>query len=120
MQRDVGAIKRVLWITLGLNLAVAVAKLAYGTSSGFLVMAADGVHSLLDAGGNVIGLVGVTASQRPPDAEHPYGHRKFETFAALSIGAFLVLACYEILKAAVERVLHGGAGNDERVDAVGR
>lgn len=108
---DAREIRRVLWITLFLNFGVAVAKLAYGLRSGVLAMAADGVHSFLDGGSNVVGLVAVSAARRPPDADHPYGHRKFETFAALCIGSLLLLASYEILKAAWDRLLHRGVAD---------
>lgn len=101
-------VRRVLWVTLGLNLGVAAAKLAYGLGTGVLSIAADGIHSTLDAGSNVVGLIAVSAASKPPDAEHPYGHRKFETFAALAIGILLVLACWEILRASWERLVHGG------------
>lgn len=107
MSRNLRAVRRVLWTTLALNLLVASAKLVYGLQAGLLAMAADGVHSFLDGGSNIVGLVGVSAARRPPDRDHPYGHRKFETFAALSIGGMLLLASWEILKAAWGR-LPGG------------
>jgi cation diffusion facilitator family transporter len=45
-----------------------------------------------------VGLVGVRAAGRPPDDDHPYGHRKYETVAAASIIAFLMLVVLEILR----------------------
>jgi cation diffusion facilitator family transporter len=113
MARDLRAVRHVLWWTLALNLIVAVAKLLYGLQAGLLAMAADGVHSLLDGGSNVVGLVGVSAARRPPDRDHPYGHRKFETFSALTIGGMLFLASWEILKTAWGRL------GDETVATVG-
>ena len=107
MSAKLHAVRRVLWATLGLNLLVAVAKLAYGLQSGLLAMAADGLHSFLDGGSNVVGLVAASAARRPPDTAHPYGHRKFETFAALTIGSLLFLASWEILKAAWGRLGEG-------------
>ena len=91
------AIARILWMILGLNLLVAVIKLAYGHASGSLAITADGLHSLLDGSSNVIGLIGVSLARRPPDDNHPYGHRKYETFAALGIVAMLLLGCREII-----------------------
>jgi cation diffusion facilitator family transporter len=99
-------IARVMWIVLGLNLVVALAKLMYGYRSRAIAISADGVHSLLDAASNVIGLVGVAVARRPADSNHPYGHRKYETFAALGVAMMLFLGCYEIGTAAFERVLH--------------
>ena len=97
------AIARVLLGILGLNLAVAAAKLIYGYHSGAIAITADGVHSMLDGASNVIGLIGIAIARRPPDANHPYGHRKYETFAALGIAAMMFLGCWEILSAALER-----------------
>lgn len=98
------AISRVLWIVLILNVLVAAAKLLYGQRSGAIAMTADGVHSLADGASNVIGLVGIAFARRPPDADHPYGHRKYETFAALGIAMMLLVGCWEIASGAIERV----------------
>jgi cation diffusion facilitator family transporter len=102
----VASIARVLWVILWLNLLVAVAKLLYGQRSGAIAMTADGVHSLIDAASNVLGLIAVAYARRPPDANHPYGHRKYETFAALGIVAMMLLGCEEILAAALDRLRH--------------
>ena len=99
-------IVRVLAAILALNLMVAAAKLIYGLAIGALALTADGVHSLLDASSNVVALIGIWVAQRPPDANHPYGHRKYETFAALGIAAMMFLACWQIGVSAVERIAH--------------
>lgn len=93
-----------LAIVLVLNLAVAAAKLWYGWVSGALGIQADGLHSLLDGASNVIGLVGVMVAARPPDANHPYGHRKYETFAALAVAVMMIFGCWEIAEAALARL----------------
>jgi cation diffusion facilitator family transporter len=92
------AVSRVLVHVLFLNLGVAVAKIAFGYASGAVSILSDGFHSLTDASSNVVGLVGVRAASRPPDEDHPYGHRKYETVAAASIIAFLMLVVLEILR----------------------
>ena len=97
-------IARVLWGILWLNLAVAVAKLAYGWRSHAIAMTADGIHSLLDGSSNIVALVGVAVARRPPDANHPYGHRKYETFAALGVAMMLFLGCREVVTAALARL----------------
>ena len=48
------SIRRVLWIVLVLNLAVAAAKYVYGTVTGSASMQADGIHSVFDSAGNVV------------------------------------------------------------------
>src|SRR5678815_2529939 len=68
-------VSRILWLVLFLNVAVAVAKLVYGRWSGAVALSADGLHSMLDAMSNVVLLVGLRVASRPPDRNHPYGHR---------------------------------------------
>ena len=104
--RRLTSIARVMWIILWLNLAVAFAKLIYGYSSHAIAITADGVHSLLDAASNVLGLVGVAVARRPADSNHPYGHRKYETFGALGVAVMLFMGCYEIVTNAIDRLRH--------------
>ena len=66
--------RRVLLAVLLLNLAVALAKFVYGTISCSTAMQADGIHSIFDSAGNVVGLIGISLATRPADNEHPYGH----------------------------------------------
>ena len=105
--RDAG-VRRVLGVVLVLNLGVALAKLSVGWLSSSISMVADGFHSLTDGASNVVGLIGMSIAGRPPDEDHPYGHRKFETLAALMIGALLALTAWEVLKSLIERVREGG------------
>jgi len=103
------AVSRVLVRVLLLNLAVAGAKLWYGYATGAVSMISDGFHSLTDSAANIIGLVGTRASRKPPDADHPYGHRKFETLAAGGIFVFLLLAVIEVARTAIARFTSGEA-----------
>ncbi|MHC1570606.1 MAG: cation diffusion facilitator family transporter [Methermicoccaceae archaeon] len=100
-----GSIVRVLVITFFLNLLVCVLKIGYGHISGSLSMLADGFHSLLDASSNIVGLVAIYIASKPPDRNHSYGHRKFETLAAMAIAMLLVMASFEIVHMAFERIL---------------
>jgi len=50
----------------------------------------------------------VRIASQPPDEDHPYGHRKFETMASVGILIFLVLVLFEVLSAAIERLSSGG------------
>lgn len=105
-------IGRILWIVLALNLVVAGAKLLWGVFTGSLSMLADGLHSLFDSFSNVIGLVGLRVIRRPPDEDHPYGHRKIEVLVALGISMLLFLSCYHILLSVFQRF---GSGNQLNV-----
>ncbi len=106
-------VRQVLLITLALNLAVAFSKILIGLVSGALAVTADGFHSLVDGSSNVVALVANRIAGQPPDEEHPYGHRRFETIAALAIGAFLLLTAWEIVGSALERL--GGSGETPQI-----
>ncbi len=102
-------VRRVLWVVLLLNVAVAAAKLLMGLFTGAVSMIADGFHSSLDASSNVIGLVGLRMASLPPDEDHPYGHQRFETLATLGIGGMMLVAAWEILQTMFDRLLNGGS-----------
>src|SRR5262245_17037457 len=95
------AVVRVLRRVLALNLLVASAKIALGYFSGAISILSDGFHSLADASSNVVALVGVSAAQRPADADHPYGHRKYETMASVGILIFMIVVLTEVARNAL-------------------
>ncbi|NTU88632.1 MAG: cation transporter [Actinobacteria bacterium] len=101
------AIKQVLWGILFLNIAVAVAKYGYGVFTDTTSMQADGIHSLFDSAGNVVGLIGMAIASRPADSDHPYGHAKFETYASAIIGMLLLFAAYRVSSEAVTNLRFG-------------
>lgn len=108
-------VRFVLWGVLCLNLAVAFSKLGYGLFTAALSLQADGFHSLFDGISNVVGLVGIWFAAAPPDHEHPYGHKKFESLAAATIGLMLVGTCVYLLMRASEAL---GAGSAPHVTNV--
>ena len=101
------SIVRVLYRVLFLNIAVAIAKIVLGYLTGAVSVLSDGFHSLTDGASNVVALVGVSVARRPPDQNHPYGHRKYETMASLGILVFLLIVLLEVLTAALDRFRTG-------------
>ena len=102
-----GSVVRILYRVLFLNIAVAIAKIALGYLTGAVSVLSDGFHSLTDGAANVVALVGVSVARRPPDQNHPYGHRKYETMASLGILVFLLIVLLEVLTAALDRFRTG-------------
>jgi len=102
-------VRTVLVRILFLNLIVALAKIVYGYASGAISILTDGFHSLTDAASNIAALVGLRVAGKPPDANHPYGHRKYETLAAGVIALFLAIVMVEIAQTAFERFRSGRA-----------
>lgn len=103
MQTKSTQIKKVLILTLCLNWLVAIAKLIVGKQIASTSMFADGIHSFSDSASNIIGLVGIWLAYLPKDEDHPYGHKKYETFASLGIVLLLMLACVNIIHESIER-----------------
>jgi cation diffusion facilitator family transporter len=101
-------VSAVLYRVLLLNLSVAAAKIALGLSTGAVSVLSDGYHSLTDTASNIVGIIGVRIAGAPPDTDHPYGHRKFETMASVGILIFLVIVLTEVLSAAWQRFQEGG------------
>lgn len=97
-------IQRVLFLALGINLVLAAGKLLLGWSLGSLGVMSDGVHSVMDGAGSVVGLISIHVASLPPDPRHPYGHRKFEVLGTLVLAGLLLLSCWEILGSAFTRL----------------
>jgi cation diffusion facilitator family transporter len=111
--RRARGIQRVLIITLGLNLGAAAVKLLAGTVSGSLALTAGGVDSMYDGAANIFGLVAMRTAAQPPDADHPYGHRKFETLVAAVIAVLLFITCGRVILdavASIREILSGAPG----------
>jgi cation diffusion facilitator family transporter len=108
-------IRRVLLVTLALNVTVAAAKVIYGFLAGSLAIRADGFHSATDGLNNVVLLLGSWLAAAPPDREHPYGHRKLEVFAAGAVGVSLLVVAVDVAKDVVARL--AGSAEPPRIDA---
>jgi cation diffusion facilitator family transporter len=83
-------------------LAITALKLVVGVSTGSLGILSEAAHSALDLVAAVITLFSVRVSDRPADADHQYGHGKFENFSAFIETGLLLLTCvvivYEVCK----------------------
>jgi len=96
-------IERVL-VSEGLaNLAVMVAKATVGFQTGSVAVIGDAIHSLADFANNLVAFVATRIASAPPDSEHPYGHRKFETLAVFGIATLLSVLAIEIILGALDR-----------------
>lgn len=96
-------IKMILAVILVANLAVAAAKIILGLIIKSSSMTADGFHSVSDGASNVVALVGIYFASKPQDKDHPYGHHKIETIAALAIGVLLSVVGSQIVLTSIEK-----------------
>ena len=88
---------RVAAISIFASAAMAAAKLAVGIAIGSLAMISDALHSVIDMVATIITWAVVRVSDQPADAEHHYGHGKFESLSALGITALLYVLAGGIL-----------------------
>jgi cation diffusion facilitator family transporter len=97
-------VRRILMGILAANIAVVIVKLLVGYTTQSLAVFGDAIHSSADAVNNLLGLAVVRVAAKAPDAEHPYGHAKFETLGALVIVMMLSVSIFELARSAVGRL----------------
>ena len=92
---------------IALDILLAAAKVACGAVSGAVSVVADGLNNLTDCGSNVVSLIGFKVSEKPADKEHPFGHRRAETVAAMVIAVVVLAVAAELAMQSVERIFSG-------------
>ena len=88
------------------NLVLFAFKLVVGTISGAVSITADAMNNLSDATSAVVTLVGFKLAEKPADADHPYGHARYEYLSGLAVAALIVVIGVELAKASFEKILH--------------
>ena len=88
------------------NVLLCLGKLAVGTLFGSIAIMADALNNLSDASSNVVSLIGFRLAAKAPDAEHPYGHARYEYLAGLVVCVTILAIGLSLLKESVLKVLH--------------
>ena len=79
-------------------------KIVVGLMTGSLGILSEAAHSALDLVAALMTVFAVRASAKPADANHPYGHGKFENLSALFETLLLLVTCIWIIHEAVLRL----------------
>lgn len=95
------------WLGIALNIVLAVMKGIVGFIANSKALIADAVHSAADVAGSIAVLIGIKAAQIPPDKDHPYGHGKAESIAAIVVSVILLIVGFEIGISAIKAVIIG-------------
>ncbi len=94
------AAHRSLWVSVGVNIVLTAMQLITGLWAGSQALVADALHSLSDLIADFVALLARKHSHKAPDADHQYGHQRYETAASLVLGLLLLAAgCSMLLSA---------------------
>lgn len=99
-------------VGIGLNVLLFAGKYLAGYLSGSIAITADAFNNLSDAGSSLLTLIGFKFAGMKADAEHPFGHGRFEYLSGLMVAAAIILMGFELLKSSLLKVL-----NPSSVDA---
>ncbi len=82
--------QRSTWVSVVVNLLLTATQIAVGVLTRSQALIADGIHSLSDLVSDFVVLLAGHHSRKDADADHPYGHHRFETAASLALGGLLL------------------------------
>ena len=80
------------------NGLMVVFKLVFGFLTNSVAIQADGLNNLSDMGSNLATLFGFKLAGKHPDADHPYGHGRYEYITGLIISFLIFLVAFSSLK----------------------
>jgi cation diffusion facilitator family transporter len=103
------AASRSTWVSVAVNVALSATQIAVGVLSKSQGLIADGIHSLSDLVSDFVVLVAGHHSRKDADADHPYGHHRFETAASLVLGVILLSVGLGMLWSAVHKLQSPGS-----------
>jgi cation diffusion facilitator family transporter len=89
------------------NSVLLVSKLTIGLLIGSVSVISEGIHSGIDLVAAVIAFISVRKSSKPPDAEHYYGHGKYENVSGAIEAILILVASFLIIREAYLKLVHG-------------
>ena len=104
VRSDIGKMSGMVGILC--NLILFGLKIVVGTISGAVSITADAMNNLSDATSAVVTFVGFKLAEKPADADHPYGHARYEYLSGLAVAGLIVVIGFELAKTSVEKIIH--------------
>jgi cation diffusion facilitator family transporter len=95
------------WLGIVCNLLLAVVKGIVGFFAGSKALIADAANSAADVAGSVAALIGIKVAQKPPDKDHPYGHGKAESIAAIVVSVLMLIVAFEVALSSIRTLYNG-------------
>ncbi len=88
------------------NLVLFAVKFVIGSLMSSIAITSDAFNNLSDMGTSVMSIISAKLSNRRPDADHPFGHGRFEYISSLIISFLIMLVGFELLQGSFDKVLH--------------
>ena len=96
--------QRTTWVSVVVNLVLTALQVVVGVFAHSQALIADGIHSLSDLVADFVVLLASRHSRKGPDADHHYGHQRFETAASMVLGLLLLSVGVGMLWSAVGKL----------------
>ena len=93
------------WASIVINLLLFVVKIVLGLSVKSVSLIADAVHTLADSGTSAVVIIGFKIARKPSDKEHPFGHGRMESVAALVVSVLLFMAGVELVEKSIHAIV---------------
>ena len=87
------------------NIVLFAVKFIIGSVMHSIAITSDAFNNLSDMGTSVMAIIGAKLSSRRPDADHPFGHGRFEYISSLIISFVIMLVGFELLQGSFDKVL---------------
>lgn len=97
----------VAWVTIIVNVILAITKLLAGVLAHSSAMISDAVHSASDIFSTFVVLAGIKMAGKSKDKEHPYGHERMECVAAVVLAVVLLITGLGIGAGALKNIISG-------------
>ena len=95
---------------IGLNFLLFLVKLPVGIMAHSMAIISDAFNNLSDMGSSVISLLGMKMSARRPDAQHPFGHGRYEYISALMVAVLIIFMAVELIRESVPALFEPEVG----------
>jgi cation diffusion facilitator family transporter len=97
--------ERGAWVSIFAYIFCSVLKIGVATLAGSEALMADGLNNTTDVVASIAVLIGLRISRKPPDQDHPYGHFRAETIAALVASFIMLFVGIDVITSAIPALL---------------
>jgi len=94
------------WVSIVVNVILFAVKIVIGLAISSISLIADAVHTLADSVTSVVVIVGFKIAKKPSDKEHPFGHGRMESVAALVVSVLLFIVGVEFFKKSLHNIVN--------------